>query len=417
MRYLLSFVFAAALAQPASAADVWPSWRGPAGNGTAPADDYPTSWSTDENVAWKVDLPGGAGSTPTVWNDLIVLTTPRDGKNYILAYNMSGELQWATPLGDERPGKHRKGSGSNPSPVTDGERVFVYFKSGDFAALDFEGNVLWHHNLQEKYGEDTLWWDLGTSPVLTSKHVVVACMQTGPSYLAAFDPATGEVAWKVDRNLGAPSEAAQSYSTPVVTQHDGREILVVLGADHVTAHDAADGKLLWKISGMNPEGNEYFRSIASPVVEGDLVIAPYARGNTLTAIRMGGSGDVTKSHTVWAHDEGELSADVPTPAAKDGRVYVCDDKGTVSCLDVATGKVIAQRQLPKNRNAYSASPILAGEYLYLIREDGTAYVLKANDELELVSENELGEFTVATPAFVDGRILIRSFDRLWCIAK
>jgi hypothetical protein len=219
---------------------------------------------------------------------------------------------------EARAGKHKKATGANSSPVTDGECVWVYFKSGELACLDLAtGAERWRVNLQERFGEDTLWWDLGTSPVLTAKAVVVAVMQTGPSYLAAFDRVTGELRWKHDRDVPAPEEAAQSYSTPLVTAGDSTrgepaELLVVLGADHVTAHDAANGTELWRVGGLNPEANGFFRSIASPVLAGDLVIAPYARGGTITAIRRGGSGDVTGSHLAWVRRD--IGADVPTPA-------------------------------------------------------------------------------------------------------
>ena len=228
-------------------ADNWPNWRGPGSNGVAQGDNYPTSWSKTENVLWQVKLPGKGASTPVVWGKQIFLTCGVEGQNTVVCLDRAGKTLWQTVVGQERAGKHKKATGSNPSAVTDGEHVFVYFKSGDLACLDFAGKVVWKQNLQQLYGEDTLWWDLGTSPVLTHSEVVVAVMQTGPSYLAAFDKATGQAVWKQDRNVEAPSEAAQSYSTPLVLQEAGREILVVLGADHVTGHDAATGKELWRV--------------------------------------------------------------------------------------------------------------------------------------------------------------------------
>ena len=397
-------------------ADHWPNWRGPTFNGVAAGGDYPTTWSGSENVRWKVELPGKGASTPVIWGDRIFVTCGIEGRNTVVALDRQGKQLWQSTVGEEKAGKHKKATGSNPSAAADARHVAVYFKSGDLACLDHTGKLLWEHNLQEMYGEDTLWWDLGTSPVLTKNHVVVAVMHTGPSYLAAFDKATGKLAWKQDRNLDAPSEAAQSYSTPVVLEQDGREILIVLGADHVTAHDALSGKELWRVGGLNPTGHEYYRSIASPVVSEGLVIAPYARGSTLTAIRLGGSGDVTKTHVAWTRDD--LGADVPTPAAIDGKVYVCTDKGQVACLDVQTGKTLWSGQVEKNRNAYSASPIVAGDKLYITREDGKTFVLARGDEFKVVAANELeGEFVVATPIFADGKILIRTLTHLYCIGK
>lgn len=397
-------------------AATWPGWRGPSSQGVAPEGTYPIRWTESENVAWKAALPGAAGSTPAVTADRIFVTSPKEGQNALLCFSRGGELLWETTIGAERPGKHKKGSGANPSPTTDGQRVYVYFKSGDLAAVDFQGNIVWRTNLQQRFGPDDLWWDLGTSPVLTSRHLVVAVMQTENSYLAAFDPVSGDLAWKVDRNLGAPEEAAQSYSTPVVVEHNGQEQIVVLGADHCTCHAAEDGRELWRVGGLNPTQNHYFRSIAGPVVCDGVVIAPYARGETVTGIRLGGSGDVSRSHVLWHLND--AGADVPTPAAANGRFYVLRDKaGEVVCRDVDTAEVVWSRSLPRNRNSYSASPILAGGRLYCTREDGVTFVLNAATG-EIEAENPLGdEFTVASPVCLDGQILLRTFEHLYCIGQ
>ena len=420
---LLVLVVAALVPVPAVRAENWPNWRGPALDGVAAGTGFATTWSPEAHVAWKVTLPGLGASTPAVWGDSIVLTCAIDGKDAAICFDRAGKERWRRSLGAEKPGKHAKATGCNPSPVTDGKHVWVYFKSGELAALDLAtGAVAWRENLQEKFGEDTLWWDLGTSPVLTRDAVVVAVMQTGPSYLAAFGRTDGKLLWKHDRNLEAPEEAAQSYSTPLVVKGEEKfgepaEVIFVLGADHVTAHDAANGRELWRVGGLNPAGEKYFRSIASPVVADDLVIAPYARGSTLTAVKRGGQGDVTKSHVAWARKD--LGADVPTPAFQDGKIVVCTDQGKVACLDAPTGTTLWQGELPKNRHAYSASPVLVDGKILVTREDGQSALLTrpvaAADRLEVVGEGSVGEMTVATPVCVDGEILLRTHDSLWCI--
>ncbi len=402
----------------------WPNWRGPELTGVAVGSGYASSWSPTENIRWRVVLPGLGASTPAVWGEWLVLTCGIDGRDGVLCFNRDGKELWRQQLGEIRPGKHKKATGCNSSPVTDGEHVWVYFKSGDLACLSLAtGQVVWNTNLQERFGEDTLWWDLGTSPVLTDKAVVVAVMQSGPSYLVAFDRQTGEVLWKHDRMLAAPEEAAQSYSTPVVLKgnpawDEPAELLVVLGADYVTAHDAADGRELWRVGGLNPTEHKYFRSIASPVVAGEYVIAPYARGQTVTAIRRGGRGDVTATHVVWTREP--LGADVPTPAVLDGRVLICGDKGEVSLLDLATGTTLWEEQLPKHRTAYSASPVIVDGRVILTREDGHSYLLSwpaaEAAGLEVVGEGTVEEMTVATPVCLDGEIFLRTHDSLWCIA-
>jgi outer membrane protein assembly factor BamB len=265
------------------------------------------------------------------------------------------------------------------------------------------------------FGEDTLWWDLGTSPVLTDSLVIVACVQSGPSYVAAFDKRDGQLVWKQDRMFPAPEESSQSYSTPVPATENGKQTLIVAGADNVTSHALDDGRELWRFGGLNPNGERFFRSIASPVVTSDLVLVPYARGTTMTAIRLGGQGDVTESRLAWFRDD--MATDVPTAAVREDRAYLCSDRGAVQCLDVASGETVWQMELPRSRTTFSASPMLAGDYLYLVNEDGTTYVVDVAQEGKLVATNELNEPTVATPVLVDNQIYLQTSEHLYCLGK
>ena len=396
------------------AADNWPTWRGPLGTGVSAEGTFPLEWSNESsNVVWKAPLPGGGGSTPAIWGERIFVTCPHDGNNSLLCFTRTGRQLWERLLGSERPGKHKKGSGSNPSPVTDGEHVYVYYKSGELACVDFDGNVVWNKNLQDLYGEDTLWWDLGTSPVLTDKHIVIACIQSGPSYVAAFDKGTGEEVWKHERKTDALNESQQSYATPVIVSQGSREVIIVLGADCVSGHDAESGVELWRIGGLNPQREEYWRSIASPVAQDGIVYVPYARGDTLTAVQLEPSSGAATARELWTKHA--IGADVPTPVVIEGRVYVCFDKGEVACLDAKSGNVIWQGDVEKNRLAYSASPVAAGGHLYITREDGTTFVLEQGDEFNVVAKNELHEKTLATPVFADDQMFIRTYEHLYCI--
>ncbi len=296
MRNTFSLPFALAIflvAQPfvaaalALAENSWPQWRGAAQNGVASGKEFPLKWDEDSAIAWKTDIDGKGGSTPVVGGSTAYLTSGVDGRNLLMAIDTeNGQLRWQVDLGEDRGHKHKKGSGSNPSAIVDGDSVFAYFRSGDLACVDTSGKVRWKTNLQQQFGEDTLWWDLGSSPTVTKSAVVVAVMQTGPSYLVALDKESGDLLWKTDRMLDAPVEAAQSYITPLIVQVDGRDVIAVMGADHLTLHAADSGKEIGRLGGFNPVGDQNFRSISSPVAEGNLIVCPYARGTTVTAVRM-----------------------------------------------------------------------------------------------------------------------------------
>ena len=396
----------------------WPQWRGPTGNGVAEPGDYPVKFSGTEGVLWKARLPGKGSSTPIVWGDHIVITCGigegRQGQDGVLCFDWKGNLVWQQKLGTQRPGKHRSGSGSCPSVVTDGERLFAYFKSGTLAALDFRGKVLWKTNLQKAYGRDTLWWDLGTSPVLADGNVVVAVMHAGASYVVAFEQASGKVAWKVDRTFRRPREADQAYTTPIVMQDRDRTTIVIWGADHLTGHDGATGKALWTCGGFNPNDTAMWRVIASASVTNGIAVVPHGRGRYMAAARVGGSGDVTKTNLLWRR--GGIGSDVPTPVTVGGKVYHLSDSGKVVCLVAESGKELWSETLPRARGRFYSSPTLAGNRLYMLRESGAAYVCEVSDTgMKVLSQGDMGDHTLATPVLVNGKLLIRGTAHLYCI--
>lgn len=396
----------------AQAQTQWPTWRGPAGNGTSPAKNLPTQWSEQDHVAWRLPLPGRGASTPIDFANHLILTMGVDGENIVMAIDRTGKIAWSSKLGQERPAKHAKASSANSSPVTDGELLYAYFKSGDLGCFAKDGSLLWSTNIQTAYGEDSLWWDLGTSPILTDRAVVITVMQTGPSFLVALDKKTGKELWKADRWLDVREEANQAYTTPTLVTLDGTPAIVTVGADHVTAHDSRNGELLWKLGGFNPSNDGYFRSIASPVVSDDVVICPYARGSTLTGVKAGKAiGDTER--VAWRLD---IGSDVPTPAVWNGKLYLLTDKGVVYCLDPKTGNTLWKESLPKSNKAYSSSPLIADGKLYCTREDATTFVLGQIDgpSPKLLAENKLDGFAVATPIAIGNRVYLRTYEALYC---
>lgn len=395
---------------------MWPSWRGPGQTGSTTEGTYLAEFDSTKNILWKVKLSGIGCSTPAVWDEHILVTCPIDGLDAVIDLDWNGAARWKTTVGPERPGRHRNGSGSNPSPVTDGKYIFVYFKSGNLAGLDFQGRLLWKTNLQERFAKDTLYWDLGTSPVLTKRLVIVAVMHKGESYLAAFDKESGNLEWKVARNYETPVEGDHSYATPHVINQDGKEILIVWGAEHLTAHSIEDGKLIWSCGGFNPDKKRNWVVVGSSVLAGDIAIVPYGRGSHLAGVRLGGEGDVTEKNRLWTRDD--TGAFVPTAAVQDGKVYLLRDNGEVECIDSTNGKTLWKGEFPKRGSAkYYASPVVADGKMFAPREDGVLLVAAVSDKFEFLSQNDMEERLVASPVPVGNRMLIRGEEHLFCIGK
>lgn len=401
----------------------WTSWRGgPEGSGASPEAKTVSQFSPDENVVWKAKLPGAGNSTPIVSGDTIVLTCGIDGNDAVIAYGMDGKERWREVFGKETPGRgQRVGTGSNSTPVTDGEHVFAYFKSGRVVGMTLEGKKLWEVNVQEEYGKDHLWWDQGTSPVLAGGNVVVTVMQTeGSSYLVSLDRKTGKVAWKTDRKFDVAAESGDAYTTPLVMTIDGTETIVNWGADHLTGHDAKTGKQIWVCGGFNPAKTKYWRVIASAVATEGIVVVPYARGEQMAGVKVGGEGDITEDAFLWKRDG--IGTDAATPAAHNGKVYLLRDsgktRGTVVCLDAVTGKTIWEESLPKAAPIYYASPLLAGDKLYCAREDGVIFCGTVTEKgLTNLTENRLEETTIASPVPVGDKLLVRGRQHLYCFGN
>ncbi len=397
--------------------DNWPQWRGPHNNGSITRGIYPVKWDTT-NLLWKVNLPGKGSSTPIVWNHNIFLTSPSNNLDTLLVFDWDGKPLWHKVFGQAQPHKGSYSSSSNPSPVTDGKAVFVLFNSGNLAAVELDGKVRWQTNLVAAFGPYSLYWDPGTSPVLTENDVIVARMHHGDSWLAAFDKNTGALHWKTPRNFKTPEENDNVYTTPLVMKEQGREAIVAWGAYYVTAYAATDGKLLWICDGFNPYNIEHNPSASSPIIAGGFLIVPCALGKQakghLEAVKLGGSGDVTSTHRVWQSEDTDCS--VPTPAEYKGRLYVLGDHGKVGCFDPTTGKTLWNESLPRvGANYYFASPLIADGKLYAAKEDGVVFVAEVEDKFKVLSENRMEEQVIASPIAVDNRLFIRGAKHLFCI--
>jgi outer membrane protein assembly factor BamB len=400
----------------------WPSWRGPTRNGISNETNLPLRWSRTDNLAWSLAMPSFSGSTPIVSGDRIFLNVANDlhSKEAVTLHvwcvdRDSGKLLWQRPLGGGNR-QERKQNMSSPSPVTDGSHVWVMTGTGVLKAFDFAGTELWARDIQRDYGRFGQNWGYGSSPLLYGDALYVQVLHGmhthDPSYVLRIDKATGKTMWRVERPTPARNESPDAYTTPSVVESGGRSEIVVSGGDVVTGHDPDTGRELWRASGLNPDNDGNYRIVASPVVFGDLIIAP-TRERPMLALKAGGHGDVTRSALLWSFNGGP---DVPTPVTDGSYVYVINDRGIMYCLEAKTGREV----YPKHRlrpGTYSASPILADGRIYVTNEDGVTSVFKAGPEFQLLAENDLEDYTLSSPAIAAGRIFLRTTKFLWAIGK
>lgn len=396
----------------------WPAWRGPTHDGVSTETNIPVSWSPTQNIAWKLPLPQWSGATPIIWNDIIFLNVAEiDGDNLSLwaVSRATGTPLWKKPLGGGNH-KERKQNMSSPSPVTDGATVWVMTGTGFLRAFDFKGTELWVRDIQKDHGRFGLNWGYANSPLLFDGDLIVPVihgMKTDdPSYVLRINGKTGQTKWRVERLTKAIRESPDAYITPALVQTPAGPEFVINGGDVVTGHDPASGKELWRADGLNPSNDPANRIVASPVVHGDIVIAP-SRERPVLVLRAGGRGDVTTSHKLWEFLNGP---DVPTPVTDGTRAYFITDRGVVYCVDLKTGKPVygPQRLTP---GTYSASPVLADGKIYITSEDGVTSVFKSGPQFELVSTNSLDDYTLSSVAIKDGQIFLRTGTALWAIGR
>lgn len=419
-RHLLRFAFTSSLVLSAAptrvAAENWPQWRGPSANGISAEKNLPVSWSATENITWKLPLPSLSGSTPIVWGDRIFLNVAENGSLFLWAVDRAkGTPLWKQHLGDGD-NKQRKQNMSTPSPVTDGKNVWVMTGTGILKGFDFSGKELWARDIPKDYGAFGLNWGYGSSPLLHEDSLYVQVLHgmktDDPSYVLRIDKATGRTVWRVERPTNARRESPDSYTTPALLRYGKNVEIVITGGDVVTGHDLVTGKELWRVNGLNPGNDANYRIVASPVVHGDLIIAP-TRERPMLVLKPGGRGDVTSTHVLWSFQNGP---DVPTPVTDGAYVYTVNDRGIMWCLDAKTGtEIYGQQRL--RPGTYSGSFVLADGKLYVTNEDGLTSVVKAGPKFELLAENDLADYTLSSPAVSDGQIFLRTTGALWAVGK
>jgi outer membrane protein assembly factor BamB len=417
---LFVFLTAVVLAVVSVSAENWPAWRGPLANGVSGEKALPMKWSTTENVAWKLPMPSRSGATPIIWNNHIFLnvaTAMTSGDLELWAVDRhKGEAIWKRPLGGGN-NQQRKQNMSTPSPVTDGTTVWVMTGTGVLKAFDFKGNELWMRDVQHDYGRFGLNWGYASSPLLHGGALYIQVLHgmrtDDPSYVMKIDGKTGKTLWKVNRPTHAIMESPDAYTTPLLVTSGTNTEIAVAGGDIVTGHDPSTGQELWRANGLNPTNDPNYRIVASPVFAAGLIIAP-TRNKPMLALRPGGRGDVTTSHLAWKFDFGP---DVPSPVSDGKLLYVLRDNGVIHALDVQTGALVWGPERLK-MGAYSSSPVLADGRLYVTSEnEGLTSVFSAGRKFEVLAENLLDDYCLASPAVSNGQIFIRTDKFLWAIGS
>lgn len=394
----------ALLATISLAAEDWPQFRGPDGEGHSTETGLPLQWSESQNIRWKTPVTGSGWSSPVVANGRVWLTTSveRQGRASlrVLAYDVQSGKEVVNAEVFSLPNavlKNEKNSLASPTPILEGERVYVHFGADGTAALSTDGKIVWKITLpyDSMHGN-------GGSPTLYRDLLIVNCDGSDDAYVVALDKNTGKIRWKTQRRR--PFD--QSYTTPLVIQVDGRDQVVSIGAYRAAAYDPQTGREIWRVS-----YGDGFSNVPRPVFSHGLVfIGTGFQEPSMLAVRPTGTGDVTNTHVAYTIERG--APFTPSPLIVGDEFYMVSDIGVASCLDVKTGKIHWQQRVPGN---YSASPVFADNRIYFLSEEGVATVIAPGKEFRRLAVNTLDGTTFASIAVSQGTFFIRSDSHLYRI--
>lgn len=435
--------FALSLALCVPAVDAWPGFLG-AGASPLTPDSIPLSWSPNKNIAWGTETPGHGQSSPVVWDQQVFVTAvegPEKETCHVVALNLAdGSIAWKHSLEATQRAKNTLYiSRAAPTPATDGQRLYVYFESGDVAALSLDGELLWSRSLTKEYGPFANKFGLSASPVLTEDAMIVLVDDEGPSYLLALDKQTGKTRWKTDRS------SRVSWSSPALVPVEGGQQIVISSAGSVDGYDPATGKLLWSLDDVG--GNTACTPL--PYATGKFLVgasagreaerAENAKKSNL-ALSINVSEGKAEPKVLWRNEQ--ASPSFGSPMVHAGHAYWVNRQGVVYCLDVETGEA---RYTERTKQSVWATPLGLGDRVYLFGKDGLTTVLAAGPKFEVLAENQLWEpgslkadparaasedtaerkagaanFSGGTQygiAAVNGSLLIRTGSKLFCIRK
>ncbi len=399
-------------------ANDWPQFRGPSGNASAPDSNPPTTWSDSENIVWKTELPGRGASSPVVSGNRIFLTAytgfgvdteePGDKEKlrlHVLCFERdSGQLLWdksikassATQNFGQRVADHGY---ATATPATDREAVYASFGVSGVVAYDMDGNFMW----EAEIGEGTAGFGSASSPVVFREMVYINASIESDT-LFAFDKKTGKEVWHAGSIM-------KSWSSPCIAEvPGGPPELIMNQKNEIFAFDPITGKKLWWCAGVE----DYI--VPVPVFHDGIAYCLGGRSNRAIAVKLGGRGDVTKTHKLW---ESTTGANVTSPVYHDGHLYWASDKAIENCLRASDGKEVYRERLPTRSRIYS-SIVRAGNKLYVTTRDQGIVVLAAKPEYKELAVNVIKSdetLVNASPAVNGNQLLLRTDRFLYCIGE
>ena len=428
-RYMMMLVVGGALlaASPVALGSDWLHFRGPHFNGTSDDTGLPGVWDKDA-IVWQTPMPGISSASPIILGDRVYCISNSDDMESLEALCLdqaTGKVIWQKEFatGVDQP---RRNSLASPSPVSDGEKIYFTFGTGDLIATDLDGNVVWHKKLVDDYGPINQQFGYSATPLPFKGKLYIAIMRgqwdraelldftDEDSHVICLDSSNGKELWKAHRSSDGHDEAFDSYTSPIPYDYGGVSAIITQGGNYVIAHDAQTGKELWR-QNHNPEMGKMWRLIPSPVVAEDLVIGVQPRGLSPFAIKPETGKSFAFDESLWIFDG--KTTDVPTPVYHEGRVYLLNGvRKLLYCLDAKTGKELWVGEVDADSRIW-ASPVMADGKMYCLTEAGQVVTMKVGETFEMLSTVSLGgKECKSSIAIADGKLYVRSSDALYCIS-
>jgi outer membrane protein assembly factor BamB len=382
-------------------AEDWAGFRGPSSGSVAKNSKVPVQWKENENVAWKVELPGLGPASPIVVGNQVIVTCSSGYKQkrlHVVSYDAnSGEQLWHRQFwATGRTSTHPFSAVAANTPTSDGKRIFAFFSSNDLICLDLQGDLQWYRGLGldfPKSGNDV---GMSSSPLTVAGTVVVQVEAQGDSFAISLKAEDGSTLWRHQRDQRA------NWASPVAINRGNGKSLVLLQSPNsgLTAHDPQSGEELWKYEAV-------CSGVPSPLVLGDSILIS---SNGLTKLKFG--KDSNSPELSW--DAAKLRPGSASPVVYNNNIYTMNT-GVLKCGDLASGDVKWQLRL---HGKYWATPVIAGGKMYVVNQDGVAKVIQLGDEKgEVIGESDFGEAVKGSPAVAGDAMFVRTDEHLWKISS